>query len=321
MNIQHIRYFLALCETMNFTMAAERCNVAQSALSRAIKQLEEEVGGQLVRRERNRNALTDLGLLMKPRFQRIISELSEARHQARQFLTLEKSTLTAGVLCTIGPTRLAGVLVHFAQAHPDASLQLHEAVPAVLAAKLKAGDIDVALTSSPDGFSEEFSVEPLYRERFVVAFPLGHRFSRLTSVTLSETVEECYLHRLNCEYDARFDEIIATQNLQQRIGLASEREDWIQNMIAGGMGIAFVPEFSALAPGVDTRPLIQPEVWREVCLVRRRGAPQGLGLERFMRVLRKYPFPASRFGEMETTASHAARAKGVSRNESSPRQS
>ena len=88
MDVHHIRYFLAVYETLNFTKAASRCNVAQPALSRAIPQLEEEVSGLLLRRERNLTHLTDLGLLMKPRFENIISELSNVKQEAKRFLTL-----------------------------------------------------------------------------------------------------------------------------------------------------------------------------------------------------------------------------------------
>ena len=64
MEMHQVRYFLALCETLNFTRAAQRCNVAQPSLTRAIKNLEEELGGPLFRRERNRTHLTDLGRLV-----------------------------------------------------------------------------------------------------------------------------------------------------------------------------------------------------------------------------------------------------------------
>ena len=85
MDIHHIRYFLAVCETRNFTRAAEKCNVTQPALSRAIQQLEDEVGGLLFRRERNLTHITDLGALLRPRFQQILDELSGVRQEASQF--------------------------------------------------------------------------------------------------------------------------------------------------------------------------------------------------------------------------------------------
>ncbi len=64
MEMQQIRYFLALARTLNFTRAAEECNVSQSALTRAIQALEGELGGELLRREHNRSHLTELGKRM-----------------------------------------------------------------------------------------------------------------------------------------------------------------------------------------------------------------------------------------------------------------
>src|SRR3569833_1927750 len=82
MDIHHIRYFLAVCDTRNFTRAAAKCNVTQPALSRAIQQLEDEVGGLLFRRERNLTHITDLGNLLRPRFQQVQDELMGVRTEA-----------------------------------------------------------------------------------------------------------------------------------------------------------------------------------------------------------------------------------------------
>src|SRR5215204_6412831 len=110
MDIHHIRYFLAVCETRNFTRAAEKCHVTQPALSRAIQQLEDEIGGLLFRRERNLTHLTDLGLLLQPRFETILTGLSEVKNEASKFLCMEDAALKLGVMCTIGPRRFTGLL-------------------------------------------------------------------------------------------------------------------------------------------------------------------------------------------------------------------
>ena len=75
MEMHQIRYFLALCEELNFTKAAERCNVAQPSLTRAIKLLEDEFGGELVHRERANTHLTELGRMMRPH----LTEVYETR--------------------------------------------------------------------------------------------------------------------------------------------------------------------------------------------------------------------------------------------------
>lgn len=71
MEMHQIRYFLAVCEELNFTRAAERCNVAQPSLTRAIKLLEEELGGQLFHRERANTHLSELGRLVKPHLEEV----------------------------------------------------------------------------------------------------------------------------------------------------------------------------------------------------------------------------------------------------------
>src|SRR4029079_18585121 len=98
MDMHHIRYFLAVCETLNFTRAAEKCNVTQPALSRAIQQLEEEVGGLLFRRERSLTHLTDLGGLLKPRLQQVIDEVDGVKKDIKRFLTLEDANVTLGIM-------------------------------------------------------------------------------------------------------------------------------------------------------------------------------------------------------------------------------
>ena len=74
MEMHQVRYFLALAEELNFTRASERCNVTQPSLSRAIKLLEEELGGLLFHRERESTCLTDLGHMVLPHLQSVYDQ-------------------------------------------------------------------------------------------------------------------------------------------------------------------------------------------------------------------------------------------------------
>lgn len=299
MELHHIRYFLAVAESLNFTRAAEACNVTQPALSRAIQQLEEEVGGQLFRRERSATHLTDLGMLMRPRLQQIVATVGKAKKEARQFLTLENAQIRTGIMCTVGPTRFTGLLADFRMRFPGISLELIEGMPTVLAAKLERGEIDIAVMASADGFPERLDQRFLYRERFLIACPAGHRFTRQRAVRMQEVHGENYLLRLNCEYRNNIHDLIRQTGGAVHVCYQSEREDWIQNMVAGGLGICFIPEFSAVLPGLELRPVIEPEVWREINLVTVAGRRMSPALLSFIRAIRDYPWPASRFDESQ----------------------
>ena len=103
---------------------------------------------------------------------------------------------------------------------------------------------DVALLAKPDGFASPLQPQPLYQERFVIACSAGHPFARRNVVRIADLDGEPYLARINCEYfDALRD--VCHANGSRLVGsFRSEREDWILTMVAAGMGISFLPEFS-----------------------------------------------------------------------------
>ena len=106
MEMHQIRYFLALCEELNFTKAAERCNVAQPSLTRAIKLLEHEFGGVLVNRERANTHLSELGRTMRPHLAEVYDNAQLARSEAGKLKKSRRFTLRLGVMCTIAPAPL-----------------------------------------------------------------------------------------------------------------------------------------------------------------------------------------------------------------------
>lgn len=286
--MHHIRYFLAVCETRNFTRAAERCHVTQPALSRAIQQLEDEVGGLLFRRERNLTHITDLGALLRPRFQQVLDELSGVKQEASRFLCLNEAHLKVGIMCTIGPRRFTGLLTDFNRRHMGIQLQLVEGVPDGLSNLLESGEIDVAIMASSDRFPERFDVTPLFRERFMLAFPPGHRLAQLDMVPVREIDGETYLRRVNCEYWDYLSDICDAQGVNLTVSYSSEREDWIQNMVAGGLGICFLPEFSAVIPGLQVRAVTDPEVIREISLVTVSGRRFSPAVATFVAAVKSY---------------------------------
>ncbi|WP_371744688.1 LysR family transcriptional regulator substrate-binding protein [Nordella sp. HKS 07] len=112
---------------------------------------------------------------------------------------------------------------------------------------------------------------------------------------MPEVNGENYLLRLNCEYQNNIDDLIRQSGGDVNVCYQSEREDWIQNMVAGGLGICFIPEFSAVIPGLELRPVIEPDVWREINLVIMSGRRMSPALMSFIKAVREYPWPASRF--------------------------
>jgi DNA-binding transcriptional LysR family regulator len=213
---------------------------------------------------------------------------------ARKFLTLEDAHVKLGVMCTIGPMRFTGFLGEFQHKFPGIELNVIEDTAAGLARRLEDGAIDVAVIAQAEAFSERHEVRPLYRERFTIAFPVGHRLAGLSAVPIKAIDGEQYLRRINCEFRDHLGELCRKAGAAVEIAYASEREDWILNMVAAGLGICFLPEYSAIVPGVLTRPVVEPEVFRDVSLVTMTGRRFSPATQAFIKSIRAYAWPGSR---------------------------
>ena len=191
-------------------------------------------------------------------------------------------------MCTIGPARFMGFLARFRDANPGCDLTLVEGVPAGLSQMLLLGELDLAVMAQPDAFNERLDVLPLYRERFCIAFPAGHRLVQQNRIQISDVAGETYLRRINCEYRDYLADRLSEHGLAVRVGFQSEREDWIQMMVAAGFGVCFLPEFSPTIPGVRTQPVTDPEVVREVSLASMAGRRFSPAVLTFIRTIRAH---------------------------------
>jgi DNA-binding transcriptional LysR family regulator len=221
----------------------------------------------------------------------MMTEAEAAKSTAMHFLHMENAPISLGVMCTVGPIRFMSFLAEFRATHPGCDVTLVEGVPGHLAELLLDGKLDLAVMAQPEAFSDRLEVRPLYRERFSVAFPVGHRFREKNRVCIADVAGETYLARINCEYQDHLNERCREQGFALQIGFRSEREDWIQTMVAAGFGICFISEFSPTIPGVMTRIVAEPEVVREVSLVSIAGRRFSPAVAAFARAIRGYRWP------------------------------
>ncbi len=290
MNVRELRYFLALCETLNFTRAAERCYVTQPAFSRAIQTLEAQLGGPLVHRERGNTHLTELGRLVRPYFEQVVAQADEAKQRAHAYVHLDQSPLTVGLMCTIGPAKLVDLFLAFDSRHKGVELYLKDGAADMLEDTLTTGDIDVAIYCKPEGFPDHMHHVPLYHERFVIAVSPVHPFARLNAVTFKHLHGQRYLSRANCEHADYIREIAREQGVEVLRPYRSDRDDWIQAMTLAGVGFTMIPEFAVTMPGLVVRPLVDPEVVRTISLATVRGRPHSPAVGAFVSECKRYPW-------------------------------
>lgn len=294
MEMQQVRYFLALSRTLNFTRAAEQAGVTQPALTRAIQQLEAELGGPLFHREGRKTHLSELGRTMLPYFEGIQAQADAARSQAMALKALDQATLHIGAMCTVGPAIVSDLVVAFRTANPGVALRVSDMAAAELVERLAGGDLDVGLFGLPEGLDDRFHAVPLFRERFVVAVPREHRFALQNMVRAEELHEENYVSRASCEYFDHARQAFQGRGVFMRKVFSSERDDWVQGMIKAGLGLGFIPEFSVTDPDLVIRELIEPAFERTIMLVTVRGRPHSPAVGAFVRQARAFSWPQPR---------------------------
>ena len=287
MEMYQIRYFLTACETMNFTRAAERCEVAVPSLTRAIHALEEELGGQLFRRERHLTHLTDLGRLMQQHLAAARDATEAARREAERFAGAE-TRLKVGVVSTMPARHLVGYLRALQSSAPELDLQIWESNCEELSDALLKGEIDVAISTACQ-FDERLRPVPLFRERYHVAFAHGHRYEQMNAVPMCEFEGEPYVKRIHCEFPSNFAMLAVAKPYQGvRVRYAGEREDWVQAMVSAGLGMTVMPEFLLILPGIEMRLIVEPEVHRQISLVTVAGRQHSKPVERAVRTAQTF---------------------------------
>lgn len=291
MEMAQIRYVLAAARSLNFTKAAQVCCVTQPALTKGIRALETELEAELFYREGRRVMLSEFGKSMLPHLENILEETEAARALAQNFRLLKKVPIRLGVLSTIGHVRLARFLARFEKASPGVEMSVSESSAAELVDKLLDGELDVLFATRTVELEHRFRTQNLYKERYVVVFPPDHRLGALNAISLSDLSGENYVDRLSCEMREMVMRVCQTEGVELYARFRSEREDWVQAMVLAGIGFAFMPEYSVSLPGLLQRPLVEPEVERQIAAMTVPGRKFSPGLDSFMRAANRFRWP------------------------------
>src|SRR2546421_3831951 len=155
MEMHQVRYFLAVAQELNFSRAAEKCNVSQPSLSRAIQQLEGELGGQLFHRERQLTHITDLGQMVRPHLETVYNAAVEAKKLSQDLSQLKRVPLKLGIMSTISPDEIVDLIAALKTRHEGLELQPCDANAKDLRDRLLAGDLELVIYALPGEESDE----------------------------------------------------------------------------------------------------------------------------------------------------------------------
>jgi DNA-binding transcriptional LysR family regulator len=263
MEMQQVRYFLALSETLNFTRAAEQCHVTQPALTRAIKALEDELGGDLMRREGKLSHLTDLGRRMLPLLKQCHDSALSAKAVARSVAAGEARTLALGLSRTVDLRLLGFALSELFRAFPRLRLKLFRGNAGQLVEQLRAGDIDLAVAGPLTGAWDRLDAWPIFSESFEMFVGMNHRLATRNApdITLSDLLDETFLLQSDSETAEEETRQLAAAGVSMERAHLVDSDSDLAALVEANMGVALAPKSSLrggafvrhMTPNIDLR--------------------------------------------------------------------
>jgi DNA-binding transcriptional LysR family regulator len=283
MNSRHItlrqfRYFIAVAESGSLAAASRMLNVAQSALTKAMAELEQELGSRLFERTSKGMALTPQGHRFLAGAGKVLGAVADAmRLHAAQPATLT-GTLTVGVTSLVAGYYLSDLLSRYRRNCPDVVVAVTEESPRFLEHLLINGELDVAImVSNALGEPKALMSETLTRSASRVWLASNHPLAAHDEVSLAECAA---CEQIVLEAD-RIDDLMrlvwTRHHLKPRVMLKTGSLEAVRSLVGAGLGLAVLPDFlyrpwTLDAEHVDVRPLRDEVPTVDVGLVWRRGS-------------------------------------------------
>ncbi|MGX1128651.1 DNA-binding transcriptional LysR family regulator [Streptomyces glaucescens] len=242
-DLQQMRYVVALAETRNFTRAAERCSVVQSSLSHRIAGLERELGVQLFARSSRRVEPTSAGVAFVAGARECLAAADRAVAQAAAATGVVRGRLAVGVIVTTAAVDVPELLQRYRARHPEVQVVLRSGRSDDLVTAIRDGDLDIAFLGLPEGRrpSGVESVD-LDHDRHVLVVPAGHRLAGASRVTLEEIAGEPFVDFVaGTPARAQSDEAFAAAGLVRDVAYEAGVVELMTRLIARGLGIALMP--------------------------------------------------------------------------------
>ena len=286
MELQQLRYFMALCERGSFTKAADQCAITQPALTRAIRKLEDELGGALFERDASGAQLSRFGRSVRPFLDQTLRAAEAAQIKARSFLRSDSNQLRLGVAPTMPPALLMRPLREIRQKIAEFGLELTQNDVSTIAQQLEDGDLEVAIVPAGSRLPDRVHQWPLCTESARLAIPTQHPLASLPEVPPEALDGEVWIERTDGPLSRAFVDHCAGRGIQLSVRHRATSDDQVQHLVAAGFGCSVMSSLTVPMHGVTTRQIQGFDECQQVVLAAVAGRPFNKVSEVFVRLAR-----------------------------------
>jgi LysR family transcriptional regulator, hydrogen peroxide-inducible genes activator len=292
LNLQELKYFVAVADHRHFGRAAEACNVSQPTLSSQLRKLEDHLGVVLFERTNKRVALTPMGKRLLVHAREALRETELLESTAKAAGDPLAGPLKLGIIPTVAPYLMPLILGPLWESCPGMSIELWEDLTGPLLSLLSAQKLDAAIIATDLRPGTDLTEIPLYTEPFLAALPENHQLATKNRVSAKELAQDLLaLAEGNCLADQ------ALTACGKRRGRQGSRQgpfqasslDTLVNLVAAGYGTTLIPGLAAelfRGRNIVLRP-ISERVSRTVRLASRSSFPRRQALRALGKVVRQ----------------------------------
>lgn len=294
--LRHVRAFLKISETRNFTRAANDLHLSQSALTVQIQQFEEGLGVQLFDRNKRGVTLTAAGRDVLGPLQRLFHDAQAIVDHTHELSVASTGFVTIAALPTVCAGVLAEIVYEFTQIHPGIRLQISDLVAERVREAVLKRQVDFGI-GTRHGRDADLRATPLFQDRLVVFAPTGHPLSKRNAITLREASA---FDLILPTRDSSVRETVEAMAQQERLTLQTRFETSFMPtalaFVRAGLGIAILPESAAglEALGFARLPLSNKFAGRHIELLQRRDLTLSPAAEIFVQHLRRHFQPVKK---------------------------
>lgn len=271
MELRQLRYFMEVARREHVSEAAEHLHVAQSAISRQIANLEDELGVDLFQREGRNVKLTSIGKLFLEHTETAMKAIDYAKEQVDEYLDPERGTIKIGFPTSLSSHLLPTIISAFKENHPNVAFHLRQGSYKFLIESVKKRDINIAFLGPVPVDDEDIEGHILFTEKILALVPSSHPLATQENLRLRDLRNEDFVLFPN-GFVLRKIAVDACKQAGFMPNISSEGEDLdaIKGLVSAGMGITLLPEstVSETTPRFTTKiPIHTPEVKRTVGMI------------------------------------------------------
>jgi len=300
MTLNELKYLVAVADLRHFHRAAARCHISQPSLSAAVKQVEVELGVRIFERSKAGVIVTEVGVEIIAQARRALEAAERVRSCAAAGKHPLEGVLRLGVIHTIAPYLLPGLVGALRRVAPAMPLDVEESTTASLDRMLRGGELDAVILALPYA-APGVEVRPLYDEDLIVAVPTGHPLSKRRSVGVEEldAADLLMLPAGHCLRDQVLGACIESSR-QPPAGRQGNSLETLRSMVASGLGVTVLPATALVeryaSPLVKAVPFAAPRPQRRVAIAWRAGFQRTAAIERIAASIGRLQLPVSACG-------------------------